>query len=89
MAVQREVELERERVENERENARRSEIHDQVQNWKSKVEKEKCRSEIYAEMLEFERRQQFQENLPILREAADRRESLRLKKARVQNLIIF
>ena len=85
MAEQRALELERERVEAERELERRTELRGQVQNWKTKLESEKSKQKFYAEMVEFERRQQFQESLPILREAADRRETIRLKKVEERN----
>ena len=49
---------------------------------KRRIEETRKEEEMksYNEMVEFEKRQEFYENLPLMKEAADRREKMRLAK---------
>lgn len=86
IAIESANELAKKQLENQLIKSKRREIKNQVKSWQDKVEYQGHKAELYNEMIEFERRQRFQETLPILREAADRREAMRQRRIEERNI---
>ena len=52
----------------------------EIRKWRIEETRKEEEMKSYNEMVEFEKRQEFYENLPLMKEAADRREKIRLAK---------
>ena len=63
-----------------RERELREKMKSEIRKWRIEETRKEEEMKSYNEMVEFEKRQEFYENLPLMKEAADRREKMRLAK---------
>ena len=80
LRIDEEKRLKIEQEKRDRERKIREKMKSEIRKWRIEETRKEEELKSYNEMIEFEKRQEFYENLPLMKEAADRREKIRLAK---------